>query len=531
MPILNYTHTILAPLRELVLQDRIVDIPAIKLKQNTDIHLITSSMSTSAFTQQATSSPKKRVTATFDSIIDFFDDDNNISRTQAVDKISKALGAILENSHSTIVNDIGSVVTDIRATLESKFVQLLKRNKVDDLLDTDSAITEDDYTFLKWEKLRTAAAQNEIIENACSNANLGKQMLSLSNISFIISKLNFAGSTYHDVQLSSESSSDIMESLSKTYVNDTYGITQQRAERLLKVLSSKSAYNAFCTTIQSQMKKSTDIANTTIFLIQLVNDFNAVMSKIKVTLADHVNANSLSIYSTNFESLRKTLYAVQYYCLFNKEVRFKEQLILTKDIINNETYLTFTKKGKTIGDIHNYLKAIYSSTELPAKGIHTDIVSNSDVAERLAIATATNKTNAKFIKSKCLIQAYEYALNEFTKNIMDQNLYNYEDDRSIIQRFSHIAKSRTNQFQGDIGKVDDVLYDLLIRTFYHKDLVATVFKYVSTSVMDLTKSVESIDDDAILEAEVSSSIHILVDYLYDRLTRHTDPYKGYSPHK
>ncbi len=529
MSILNYTNTILEPLRELMLQEKVADIPDIKLRPDTDIHLIASHISTSAFVQNASSSTKQKTTATFDTIIDFFEDDNNITRTQSTDKIAKALGGILENSHNTIINEIGSMVTDLRANIEEYYLRFLKLEKADDLFESEASITEKDYTFLKWEKLRTASRQLEIVENACSNINLNNRDLLSTNLTYITEKLRFSGMV--DADISSEATTTILTELNKVFTSESYGISTQRIERLLSVATSKQAYSTFCAAIQSQMNSHQEVASNTIFLIQLVNDFNTVMGRINTILTDHVSGSTLSVIKANLTIVQKTLVAIQYFCLYNKEKRFKNRLILTKTIINNEVYQEFLKSGKSIVDIHNYLKVFHQKVSVPLMGIDVDIVNDANLEERLAVTTATNRSNAKFIKSKCLIQAYDLAMNEFAKQIMEENLFDYEDDRSIIAKFSAIAKVKAADFGGDIGKVDDALYDVLIKTFYDDDLVGVVFKYLRYSIMDLSKSTEAITDQSILDAEAKSAVFILTDFLYDKLTIHTDVFKGSSPHE
>lgn len=529
MSLLSYTDTVIAPMRELVLQEKVADMPEIELKGDTDISLLVSNIATAAFTQEPTSSQKKRVMSMFDTMTEYFEDDTNIIRTQSTDHISKSLGSILENAYSTVINEIGSMVDDLRSQIEDKFAYYLKIEKADDLLDQAVEVTENDYTFLKWEKLRSPARHIEITEQACENINLNRVDLSVVNLGYIQSKLKFSDG-FSTISLEKDTREAVLDSLLSTFTADSYGISEQRITRFLKVGLSQVDYSTFCATIQSQMKKITETPSNVIFLLQLANDFQTIMGRAKIVMADHTDSNTLSSFVKNLDSVYKTVTAVLYYCLYNKQVRFKDKLILTKNIINNETYQAFLKDGKTINDIHNYLKAYHLSTELPTGGISLELVMNSDVAERLNKAAAVNKTNAKFIKSKCLIKAYQYTLNTFIKQIMEEDLFGYTDDRSIVKKFAVIAKARSNMFGGDIGKVDDALYDVLISTFYSNDLTATVFSYMRKSMTDLSKSAESIDDVSILDAEVDASVYMLTDYLFDKLTVHRNTLKGSSPH-
>ena len=533
MSLLDYTETILEPLQELLLQDKLVDIPDIILKENSDIHIIAASINTAAFTIKPNPSANVQVKESFNTVIDFFDDDNNIIRTQAMDQISKAISGTLETSYSTIINEIGATVEDLRKSIEIKYLKLLKRNKVDDIYEGNVEISEDDYTFLKWEKLRTPSRQSEIIDTACADADVHSVGLSIVNLGYIVEKMKISHQvSFKDVKLPSEVIATTKSQLTERYTSETYGISQQRAERLFDVATSKRAFSSFVSTLYKQIKSTNNIAINTIFLIQLVNEFRTMMVKFKVVVGDNVNANAISAISDNVAELSSVLTAVQYYCLYNKEIRFKDRLVLTSDIINNQVYQDFVQQGHSIQDVHNYLKAKFNKTTIPMTGISIDLISSTDVIEQLNLAAASNQANMKYLTSKYLIQAWEMVLNDFMKTIMSDNLYGYEDDKGCVKRFAIFANAGASQFGGDIGKVDDVLYNVLLKSFYQDgSVVPTVYKYFQKNIYDLSKSsAEAIGDADIMSAEVSASIEMLVDYLYDNLTVHKSVYKGLSPH-
>ena len=532
MSLLDYTETILEPLQELVLQDKLVDVPDIILKENSDIHIIAASINTAAFTIKPSPSANVQVKESFNTVIDFFDDDNNIIRTQAMDQVSKAISGTLETSYSTIINEIGATVEELRNIIEETYLKLLKRNKVDDIYEGSTEISEDDYTFLKWEKLRTPSRQSEIIETACNDADIRSSGLSILNLGYVTEKMKMSHqSSFKDITLPSEVVATIKGNLTERYTSETYGISQQRAERLFDVATSKRAFSTFTATLYKQLKSTDNVAVNTIFLIQLVNEFRTMMVKFKAIVGDNVNANAISAISDNVAELSSVLTAVQYYCLYNKEIRFKDRLVLTTDIINNQVYQDFVQQGHNIQDIHNYLKAKFSKVPVPVTGISIELISSTDVIDQLNFAAASNRANMKFLTSKYLIQAWELTLNEFMKTIMSDNLYDYEDDKGCVKRFAIFANAGASQFGGDIGKVDDVLYEVLLKSFYQDgSVVPTVYKYLRRNVYDLSKSAESISDDNVLEAEVGAAVHMLVDYLYDNLTVHKSPFKGHSPH-
>lgn len=529
MPLLRYTDTVIAPMRELMLQEKVANIPDIELKGNTDISLLVSNIATASFTLDATSSPKKKMNATFDTITEYFDDDTNVIRTQSVEHITKALGAILENSYGTIVEDIGSMVDDLREKIERRFSEHLASNGADDLLENDVEVTEADYAILRWEKLRSPSRQDEIITTACSNINISTEKLTLVNLGHIQSKLKFNAAMV-EVHLDPEVRQAILDKLLATFTTDKYGISEDRIDRFLKVSFSKVAYSTFCATILAKMKKIDDVPATVMFLLQLANDFQTIMGRANMIISDKASASDLQHWVLNAKQLDKTMMAVLYYCLYHKQVKFKGKLLLSRTILNNDTYQKFLKEGHVIREIRDYLKAYYREVEVPLGGVSLNAVLTTNVSERLAKQSALNRTNARFIKTKYLMQAYRVTMNEFISKVIEEDLFSYSEDRSIVARFASIAKSRSIAFNGDIGKVDDALYDVLITTFYPDDLVATVFSYTRRAMTNLALE-SDIDDEKILDAEVDSSVHILTDYIYDKLTNHRNSYKGTSPHQ
>lgn len=526
MSILPYALQVIQPLKELFTQDKYDDIPDIKLNPNSDIHLISSNVTSLAITQQAADSRKKQIAGNFDTIAEFVQDPHNLPRLEAIEHTSKALGALLENSYHTITSNIATEVTDLKDKIHDRYVVLMKREKAEDLLNDSSEANEDDYTILKWGKLTSPVRQNEIIEQACLNANISATALSLVNRGYIIQKMKFTEG-YSEVTLTEEVTNNILDKLIATFTNDTYGITEERVRNFWSIITSPTKYGTFCNVSKKSISDLKDIAINTMFLIQQSSNFDTISSSFINLIDGDLGEDTVSTLNANIELLQRTIYAIQYASLVNKEIKFKGKLILTKHIINNEAYDNFIKDGNTISDVHNYIKAFHMDTTIPSNGISTTMIENADATERLAKASVKMQANATFIKSKSLIGAFEYVLNDYISDVVKTEQYSHTEKQSIIHKFSTISRSKANTLAGCIGKVDDALYDILIQTFHHDSVVSSVHKYLSSSFEDLSRNETDIDEADIVKAEAFGVCELLTEYLFDRLV--VPPHNPYKP--
>jgi hypothetical protein len=198
---------------------------------------------------------------------------------------------------------------------------------------------------------------------------------------------------------------------------------------------------------------------------------------------------------------------------------------MTSDTINKPVYDEFVKKGNSINDIHNYLKAVYAGNTLPLGGVSMTTVISTDIKEKLVVAAAKLKSQANFIKAKCLIGAYENVMNWFITDIVIVEKYSQSKATSVISKFSNIARIKASSLAGNLANLDNALYEVIINSFHDNEIVATMYKYMGKNFKQLAEvSTEDISDADIIKSQCFAVTELLVDYLFNTLVITKDPY-------
>jgi hypothetical protein len=264
------------------------------------------------------------------------------------------------------------------------------------------------------------------------------------------------------------------------------------------------------------MKDQKSLAINTLFHISQANNFITLIDAVSKVLSNSTEAYSdatLSGIANNAKVLRKSIQVIQYNILVTKNIKYKDKLILSKNIINESVYKEYVSDGNTISDVHNYLKAFHSDSTIPTSGISIRVVTNANTDERLTIASAKLRTQATYIKTKNLISAFESVTHKYILAALDTDEYNHTDSVNLMSVWKSLVKVKTSQLRGEIGKVDDVLYELIIGTFYKNTPIATIYKYFNKGFVDLTTKDEDITDEDILMTECNATIDMLTEFL------------------
>lgn len=513
---LLYAQNIVQPLKELFIQDKFSEIPEICIKPNSDLSLIASNITSLAITAPPMASESEQIGMMFDLISEFLDDTRNIARVQAIEHTSKAFASTLENSYTQFTEVIAPVVEEIKSSTTERFVELMTRERAESLLpDSTTEPSEEDYTFLRWEKLTAPIRQNEIIEAACQAANIASPALSTMNMGYIIRKIDF-GREMKSINLSQETTELILTKLKDALVRDNSEVTTSFVDQAWACLTSNQLYKLFTNKISARFFAGKEIPQNCLYLIQLVNAFDTILENITKVIDGDLSAETMSDLRVNIDILAKTIYVIKYWLICMKEIRFKDKLIITSSIINGPVYEDFVRQSHGIDEIHNFIKALYLDGNIPIDGISIDTVLATDITEKLNNASSKLLANAAFIKSKCLYAAYEFAINKFITSETTKSLFPVIENAGFVARFRSIATTKASYLGGDMAKLDGVLYDLIISVFFSKTLIETMYKYLGKNFDNLANTAEDdITDQQIIEVQCDATIELLIDYLFD----------------
>lgn len=505
---LLYNEQVISPLKELFLQDEFSSIPDVVLKPNSDLSLISSNATALGLTKENVEVPE-----IFDDLGMYFDDNQNLARLQSLDHTAKAFASTIENSYVFLNNVINPTVDFLRNSIEERFAVLMTRERAENLLPEENRVSpsENDYSFIDWDRLNNAGFRNEVSEVARTNANINSD--SLSNLSYVVKKMNFS-SEIEDIDLPAEMRISIIDKLKTVFSNDGQ-LGGDEVAYIWDIFTNRLAYVNFCNITQAKLENPKILGQTCIEMLKLTKDI-LLMGNCKNIIGDELNPVTLEQLAKNIDAVNKTAYAIMYWLISIKEIKLKDKLVVDQTIINRPVYEDFVRDGRSIVDVHNYLKVFYTDMSLPVGGVSIQTIQNANTNERLDKTNAKLKANERFIKTKCLIGAYDQAIRDFVNCEEFRERFPQLNDPNFANNFATVAKSKASIFGGDISKVDDVLYDLIINTFFNRTLVATMYKYLGKGFENLATEGEGvITDDAITEAQCDAISEMLIDYLFD----------------
>ena len=509
---LPYATQVVDPLKQLFLQEELSDIPDICLNPNTDFSLITSNIVSEAIITPHPSSDQDVVSKSFDIVSEYMSDTDNIPRLQQIEYTAKAFATVLENSYTTINSVVAPIVDKLKSDITERYTELMTREKAESLLPSDSnaAPSESFYSFINWNNLTSPIRQNEIIENACLNANINIPSLSLTHLAYITKKMNFANQL-SPIEIPSEVEATIINKLEQVSSN----ISLENIIRVWKCFSDVSAYNFL---VNEATLKIADIKNTpshVMWAIDTTNLFDSLKAQMLQVASEDLSVDTLQTLSSNIDVVSKTIYALQYWVLTIKELKYVNKLIITPTIINRQTYDTFLASGKQISDIHNYLKAFHYGTTIPMDGISLERVMEADPMGHLTKVNAKLKANETFIKSKCLFSAYEYVMRKYVIDQSTSATFEQVSHPGFSKRFISTAINQASHLAGDISNLDKVLYELFMTMFYKGTIVESMYRYLGKHFdMLAVSATEEITEDHILQSQCDAVVEFLTDYLF-----------------
>ena len=510
---------VVQPLRVLFTQDNFDMIPVITLKPNSDLSLITSNVASLAITSSPVADQKTQVESIFDAISEYLQDSRNILRLQTLEYTAKGFAATLENSYSTLNDIITPTVDEIKKDIDARYIELMVREKAESLIsELDVVPSESDYTILNWGVLASPIRQTEVIDSACANANITNVGLSSANLGYVTRKSSFV-SEFTDMKLPPEVSSTILDRLLAALVNDNSAMSDTTVKGAWNVFTNQAAYVSFCADAYNKFFDARNVAINCLNFIADTEGLLTVSGVVRQIAVDDLSPESIHTLSANIDTVGKTIYAIQYWLLYGMNVSLVDKLILTSTILNGPVYHEFVANGNNIVDIHNFLKAFHSNLTLPLIGIPMEKVTSSNVSEHLERAAAKLRSNASFVKSKCLIAAFELSVRKFIIAESTKSLFPNVAEPGFVAAFIATAMRKASYLSGDVANIDKVLYDLIVSVFYGNTLVSTLFEYLGKGFDNLADtSDDDITDQRIIQAQCSSVCELLIDHLLSNVT-------------
>lgn len=504
-----YVEQVINPLKELFLQDSLSGVPSITINENSDLGLISTDIASSAVTIKDHESEADQLNDIFNSIGNYFDNDQNVSRLSIIDKTSKSFALSLERSYEELNSKIIPLANTITEKIVNRYRELMIRENADNLLTDQNEPSESQYSFLDWGS-KSPSEITEIIETACINANINVKDLTPSNLSYVIAKMNFSAGM-KQINFPEDVKKTIIDKLIVAF-KDT--LIEDDVQSYFRIVTDINAYTNFCNRLVQKVNDAKNLGQSCLDVIQTVRSAMIFINKSKPVIADDLNLETIEDLASNIDILLKTIFALKYWLLLTENLTFKDKLIVSGTIINKPVYENFLREGKTISDIYKYLKAFHITTNVPSSGISLATVVSTDANDRLDKVNQRIESNTSFIKSKCLINAFTFSMQQLTNDEIIVSTFPELESNDVKQAFYKFAINLSNNLKGNIDNVSDVVLSSIIFFFHKGSIIEVLYRYLGSNFSNLVDEGEDIDNESILQSQCNAVTELLIDFLF-----------------
>lgn len=502
-------------LKTIINQSSLDRLPILNLKPNNEINRIVDFFGYFHVELPEGISEEEKTEILLDKLTEYMTASENKEYLSQLEKICGNFAIELNNKFDILSDTISPLVKEIYMDVNNKFESLLKRNNAENLISELATPETTKFEFLKWSGLSSAVINDtntiDLVTDLC---NIKNKELNHINANTALTKIiqpDFKEFDYKEIY---ETNKDIISN----YFNENYkNINEDDADRYFKLVISKNAYIDF---FIRQVKNSfVDIKSTVLNISKIVFDCNnfldfydTIKKHIELNVSEQAKQNILN----NLNSVRNSCYISLFYCLYLKKSVFNGKLILSKTLINFPEFKKIEKAGLDLVFIASYLKAYYTDKPVPVLGIDTKSVieSTAKVKNDLQKINTQILMDKNIIFNKCLYNATkDVFINSFDK-ICD--ILGHTDELlldTLKQRYFSKIDISIAGLAGNLGKVEDALYVLIMNTFYKDTLTYNMYTSINRNYLLMLTANKDINKDDIAEYTSKSLIELLCSFL------------------
>ena len=461
-------------------------------------------------------SEEQKIDLLLDKLTEFMTSPENKEYIAQLEKLSGMFSIEINNGLSTLSNTIKPLVEDIYEKITERFEILLKRENAENLI-SDMAIPDTDrFDFLKWNGLSSAIINDENIVDLVTNlVNISNKEINSMNVNIAIGKVIRPGYKEIDSKAVLKNNEDVIsEYFNKNYKN----INTEDAKRYFSISTDKNEYFKF---FNGYIKKSLeDIKSISTNIQKIIFDCNALLDfidAIKKFVTLNVSDLTKNNIYTNLNLVKESCYIVLFYCLYVKKEIFKGKLIISKTLINFPEYLKIEKEGLDLVYIANYLKAYYKDKPIPVLGISTkDILESKDkVKDDIEKINAQILLNKNIIFNGCLFKAVKHVLGNSFEYIVDTLGFDFDPMDQIKANYHQALSTRLNRLNGDLGRVEDAIYDIIMNIFFKSTLIYNIYILINKNYIHMLSENKVIGNKDITNYTAKSIIDLMCEFFKD----------------
>jgi len=443
-------------------------IPAVQFKHGSDMDALISNLTELVIANYSTDTADKE-TVTKEEFIQVVADRLNMLREDevygpmfsAVDTVANQLYIQTNKVFSKLKNEIAPAVEMLATDI------LAYRDKV--LMDMGAEVLVDkvngpkaDYVVMDWKAIDTLGGKDLIMTHVRDITKMSIPEPTKAVDGYILSKMDKVN---HLIRMESSDYQEMLDLVCKHTKLDS-----EKGAKYVSLVFDPASYRDTTMVLINNWqhaRPATMCLQFTEFIHTMYPVLN-VIKKMGLPLSNEVK----DMLNANIEAIKQLCMAMGYYLIYNREMNFKDALILDDKSVNGDTYDAFTASGGEVKDIAYHLRANYElkgNITLPFSGVKMDAV----LADRNNVNKAMEQYNTEimgkvtFIKHDATTKAFKYVAHNYAKSNMAAKSADISEAGYLHQ--AHVAmEASANELNGSDHSIEDALYGFLIK-LYHKD--------------------------------------------------------------
>lgn len=309
------------------------------------------------------------------------------------------------------------------------------------------------------------------------------------------------------------------KSLLATQIEAAMGgtVVPGEAAGMNELLLDNDQYQRWLTRIVSA-PASTSIVQTCLFYASLIKQLRPFLEAVNPARTDLSEESKLT-YQNNLDAMQSVMRYLQFF-LHTYRPMMAKSVILDTTTLNGDTLSEFTGSGGTMSDIVNHLKVnhLIPKMSIPQYGISGEFIlaGKATILAELTEREAGLQRNKTYLYNEAMSRAFLQTTMTYLQQVDESLIPEHQNRAQFITEKQHLASTAQRTMLQKEGNLEDALYFFLIRCWYPKTIVATVYElYASTSasMLDGLEGETAALDIAELDARVGSQI--LTKFLMD----------------
>lgn len=416
---------------------------------------------------------------------------------------------------STISGPIAEEVESLTEEVNAEMERYLKSTGSEALI-SDQVQPEVEFGILRWGDIKNDVYKNNIINRAVAVSGVGGTEARKNALPTMSTKVTQKKIT--PVTLHKDITSDIVEKLNNIVVAEDYSTL----EECWNMIVIPGYFDQYRTQVAKYLSDSNDIKKAALVKETTfsIRNFLRGYDNLRFSFSE----DTIKTLNNNKQQLMDICDMAEYGLIITRE-QFKNTLVLSPSLLNEDGLTSFKSAGGTIADIAYHLRINYhinnplvdEEMKFPFMGIGSEVILNqrSSINSAIARDNANIQASSKVLKNKAMRTAYRYVLTGYFNQIPETRLPEGVSKEWFVSQKKGYIEHSINGFDVNSDNIEDSLYKFIMGLWYEGTFVNIVYGYLGKEAKKLmqTKEGEGVSDQEITELNTRVVAILVTDYI------------------